>query len=84
MDWGAGNVPYFDLRIAEKAIRTHRTIFLCVCVGGVHGILLPLPGFEPAPAALEWWYLNPWATSKVLSCILEREHVSHSVMSNSL
>ena len=64
MDWGAGNVPYFDLRIAEKAIRMHRTIFLCVCGGGYMGSYFPYQGSNLHPLHWNGGILTPGPPAK--------------------
>ena len=40
-----------------------------------HGILLPRPGIEPTPPALEAWGLNDWTTREVPPIItLDTQH----------
>ena len=45
-------------------------IFFLAVSYTVCGILVPRPGIEPTPPAVEAWIFNHWTTSEVLLCIL--------------
>lgn len=70
--WSAGNVSYFDLGVAWKAIKTHWAVFFFFFFFAhvACGIFVLPPGLEPAPPALRGQHLSHGTTRKSLSCIL--------------